>query len=236
LGLALFKFQFVVPLALIFLLRGKWKVIRGFASMASALGLLSLVAVGWAGIANYIHLLTVIASHPDNSSFGAAVDMATVQGFIHAVLGRVVSRLSVSLIVSLTSGLLILSTAWRWERVARSGLERTGDVIFAAAIIASLVTGLHMFTHDLSPLLLAMFVVLPVISDSRGAIPMMLTGCLILLWMPPFYFVLLAWHHIYLLFPILLLLIIGLMKIIVLPQQSSCPISAVGHLRQVPQA
>jgi hypothetical protein len=233
LGLALFKFQFVIPMALIFLFWGKWKVIRGFLSMASVLGILSLVAVGWAGLANYVRLLTAIASHPDNSSFGTAVDMATVQGFVHAVLGRVLNRVAVSLIVSLISGLLILSTAWQWKRAAHSGLDKADDVMFGAAIIVSLVTGLHMFTHDLSPLILAMLLALPNVAESSGTLPRMLTGCLILLWIPPLYFALLAWHHIYLLFPLLLSLKIGLMKIIVLPQPTLFPPTAVRHLREV---
>jgi hypothetical protein len=236
LGLGLFKFQFVIPLVLIFLLRGKWKVIRGFLTVSSLLGILSLVAVGWAGLAKYVALLTAIASHPDNSSFGAAVGMATVQGFVHAVLGRFVNPVTVSLIVSLISGLLILSTAWQWMRADRAGLGRADDVIFAAAIVVSLVTGLHMFTHDLSPLMLAMLVSLPDISESRGALPRMLTVCMILLWIPPLYFVLLAWHHIYLLFPLLLLLIVGMMRIAVLRQQTAVTVSGVGRLPEVTQA
>ena len=236
LGLALFKFQFVIPLALIFLFRGKWKVIRGFLSMASVLGILSLVAVGWVGVAKYVGLLMAITSHPDNSSYGAAVGMATVQGFVHAVLGRVVNPFAVSLIVWLTSGLLILSTAWQWKRAAHSVLERADNVMFGAAIIVSLVTGLHMFTHDLSPLMLTMFVALPAMWESRGALARMLTGCLILLWIPPLYFALLAWHRIYLLFPLLLLLILGLMKIVLSPRRSLLPASATGHLQEVTNA
>jgi Glycosyltransferase family 87 len=232
LGLALFKFQFVIPMVLIFLFLGKWKVIRGFLGMASVLGILSFVAVGWAGLANYVHLLTAIASQPDNSSFGAAVDMATVQGFVHAVLGRVLNHVTVSLIVSLISGLLIVSTAWQWKRATHSGLDKADDVMFGAAIIVSLVTGLHMFTHDLSPLILAMLVVLPNVVESRGTLPRVLTGCLILLWIPPLYFALLASHHIYLLFPLLLFLKVGLMKIVVLPQRTSFPLTGVRHLRE----
>ena len=229
---ALFKFQFVIPMVLIFLFLGKWKVIRGFLGMASVLGILSFVAVGWAGLANYVHLLTAIASQPDNSSFGAAVDMATVQGFVHAVLGRVLNHVTVSLIVSLISGLLIVSTAWQWKRATHSGLDKADDVMFGAAIIVSLVTGLHMFTHDLSPLILAMLVVLPNVVESRGTLPRVLTGCLILLWIPPLYFALLASHHIYLLFPLLLFLKVGLMKIVVLPQRTSFPLTGVRHLRE----
>ncbi len=49
LGLALFKFQFVVPLAVIFLLQRKWRFMKGFLATGTVLGVLSLVAVGFAG-------------------------------------------------------------------------------------------------------------------------------------------------------------------------------------------
>jgi hypothetical protein len=236
LGLALFKFQFVIPLALIFLFRARWRVIRGVLSMASLLGILSIIAVGWTGLANYVQLLSAIASHPENSSFGVAVGMATVQGFVHGVLGRVLDHIAISLIVSLISGVLIFSTAWQWKRASHSGLERAEDIMFGAAVIVSLTTGLHMFTYDLSPLILTMFVVLPAVSERRGPLRAMLTGCLVLLWTPPFYFVLLAWHHIYLLFPLLLLLIVGMMRIAVLRQQTAVTVSGVGRLPEVTQA
>src|SRR5260370_12170678 len=44
LGLALFKFQFVVPLAVIFLLQRQWRFMKGFLTIGTALGALSLVA------------------------------------------------------------------------------------------------------------------------------------------------------------------------------------------------
>src|SRR5712691_8292072 len=76
-GLGLFKFQFVIPFMLILLLQGKWRFMKGFLATATALGALSLGVVGWRGIISYIHLLMGVAAHPENSSYGAAIGMAT---------------------------------------------------------------------------------------------------------------------------------------------------------------
>ena len=213
LGLALIKFQFALPLVLILLLRRKWTFFRGFLTMAAALGVLSFVAVGWNGIWGYFQLITNVAVHPDNSSFGAAVGMATVEGFIHAMLRGELGRFVLFLIVSGISGSLILWTAMNWNRTERIGDRQSSDLMFAAAVVVSLVTGFHMFTHDLSPLMLAMLLVSAHLSSSPPALRFALRGCLTLFWIPPIYFTLLAWHSFYLLFPVLLFFAFGSIKL-----------------------
>src|SRR5262249_32648871 len=46
LGMGLFKFQFVLPFLLIFVLRKKWRFVAGFCTTAFILGLLSVAATG----------------------------------------------------------------------------------------------------------------------------------------------------------------------------------------------
>ena len=212
-GLALFKFQFAIPFVLILLLLRKWRFIKGFLATATALGVLSLVAVGWHGIISYIHLLLGITTHPDNSSYGAAIGMATVQGFVHALLGNVVSHAAVSLIVAGVSTFLILWTAWRWRKAGLAADGRTFDLMFAAAIVVSLVTGLHMFTHDLSPLMLAMLLVAGHFPGRSQALLRLILGTtLVMFWIPPLFFALLAWHSVYLWFPVLIVFLFGVLR------------------------
>jgi hypothetical protein len=224
LGLALFKFQFVVPLAVIFLLQRKWRFMKGFLATGTVLGVLSLVAVGWHGIISYIHLLVGIATHPDNSSYGAAIGTATVQGFAHALLGGVLGHAAVSLIVAGVSIFLILWTAWRWRKAdlatesrnfdRRDFDRRNFDLMFAAAIVVSLVTGFHMFTYDLSPLMLAMLLVAGHFPRRNQALLRMILGTtLVMFWIPPLYLALLAGHCVYLWFPVLMAFMIGTLKL-----------------------
>jgi hypothetical protein len=209
-GIALFKFQFAVPLACIFFLRGKWKIIQGFAAMALVLLAFSVTAVGWGGISSYVHLLTAVSSHPDNLSFGAAVDMATIQGFVHGAFGAILNKfVSMSCVIGI-SGLLILWTARSWNRREQLPDNSSNDLMFAAAVVISLITGFHMFTHDLSPMLLSMFLVAGHLSNSSKAVTRIaLMTCLILFWLAPIYFLLLSWHCMFLLVPVLAVFAIG---------------------------
>jgi hypothetical protein len=204
LALGLFKFQFIIPFAVIFLLRRKWRFLLGFAITALVLCALSLVAVGWAGIWSYYHLLTSIAAHPENSSFGAAVGMATVQGFAQTVLGKILSSGAVSLIVAAGSIFLVMYTVWRWRQTEDSGNSCTFDLMFAGAIAVSLLVGFHMFTHDLSPLMLALLLASAHLPGRHNALSLILRLTLVLFWIPPFYVALLTWHSVYLWFPVLL--------------------------------
>lgn len=205
LGLGLFKFQFVLPFALIFLLRRKRRFLGGFACSAAVLGALSLIAAGWRGILSYVRLLLSIGSKPANQSYGSAVDMPTLQGFVYAVLGNRVSVGTISFIVAVSSVLLVFLTAWRWRREERRSGNGSFDLMFAAALAVSLMTGFHMFTHDFAPLILAALLVLAHFPKrERSALRFALGATLVLLWLPPLYFALVALHRLYLMFPVLL--------------------------------
>jgi uncharacterized membrane protein len=78
--------------------------------------------------------------------------------------------------------------------------------MFAAAIAGSLLSGSHMFTHDFSPLVLAMFIALASLpSRSQRVLCAVMIFTLVLFWLPPAYFVLVAFHGMYLMCPVLLL-------------------------------
>lgn len=208
LGLGLFRFQFVVPFALIFLFRKQWRVLLGSVATSLFFALLSFLTVGWSGIATYIRFVLTIASNPQNQSYGSAVDMPTIHGLVYAVLGRAMNHAGLNVIVALLSLGLLGWVAWRW----RTADSKSTDLMFAASVAASLVSGSHMFTHDFSPLLLAMFLAAANVSGtsvtpqgSRYRFATLLV--LAILWAFPVYFLLVASHRMYLLCPVLLLFI-----------------------------
>jgi hypothetical protein len=205
LGLGLFKFQFVLPFALIFLLRAKWKFLAGFTISAAVLGVLSWIAVGWVGLFQYVHLLLAVGANPQNLSYGAAVDMPTLHGFAHAVLGRIASPAVISGVVAISSLVLIVFMAWRWRQQDAKPEGCSFDLMFAAALTVSLMTGVHMFTHDFSPLMLALLLVCAHLSGkTRRGLRTILGAALAIFWFPPVYFALVTWHCLYLMFPLLL--------------------------------
>jgi hypothetical protein len=204
-GLALMKFQFAVPFVLILFLARRWKFVKGFLVTGGALAAISLYAVGWSGIVSYLHLLTNISGHPDNASYGSAIGMATLQGLVHAMLGSVLAKSMVTAIVIGLSLGLIGWTAWLWCKVGRTAQEPAFDLMFSAAVVVSLVTGFHMFTHDLSPMMLAMLLVVAHFPQREQKwLRRIVAANLCLFWIPPLFFLLVARQSSYLWVPVLL--------------------------------
>jgi hypothetical protein len=205
LGLGLFKFQFVLPFAFIFLLRKRWRFLAGFAASSLLLTLISLVAVGWKGLVDYARFLLAISGNPQNLSYGSAVDMPTLYGLVYGLVGPRIGHTELNLVVVMLSVLLLGFVAWYWQ--SRDEHDSNG-LMFASAVAASLLTGSHMFTHDFSPLVLALFLVAANFPEKRYVgLRWTLMSTVVLFWTVPIYFLFVAWHCLYLLCPVLLLFV-----------------------------
>jgi len=201
LGLGLLKFQFVLPLAAIFLFRKRWRFLFGFATTAAFLVLLSVVGVGWRGLLDYIRFLLAIGSNPQNVSYGSGVDMPTIHGLVYAIVGHWLNPAVLNAVVAGLSVFLLGLVAWRWTSVGAGS-----RLMFAAAISASLLAGSHMFTHDFSPMLLAMFIVAAELNRLQMNVGRrILTITLVVFWIFPVYFLCVTWHCLFVMCPVLLL-------------------------------
>ena len=79
--------------------------------------------------------------------------------------------------------------------------QRAFYLMFAAAVVVSLVTGLHVFIYDLSRLLLAMLLVARHFATrSHADLRIVLGSMLVMLWMPPLFLLPLACNWVYLWF------------------------------------
>src|SRR5262249_44879795 len=67
-ALGLFKFQIVVPVALLFLLWEQWRFCVAFFSIAGALAGLSVCLTGYGASRDYAHSLFSIGSNPQSAS------------------------------------------------------------------------------------------------------------------------------------------------------------------------
>jgi len=203
LGLGLFKFQFVLPFVLIFLFRKQWRFLGGFCIAGFVLGILSLLTTGWHGIVTYVRFVLAIGTTPQNLSYGSAVDMPTIHGFVYAMLGGQLSHVGLSIsVLTLSVGFLFfIASNWNAPRESQGH-----NLMFAAAVAGSLLSGSHMFTHDFSPLLLGMFIALASLpSRSQHGLRVAMIVTLVVLWSPPVYFALVAVHGMYLVCPVLML-------------------------------
>jgi hypothetical protein len=202
LGLGLLKLQFVLPFAFIFLVRRKWRFLGGFAFSSLLLVVLSIIAVGWNGIVRYVRLLSDVNNNPQNLSYGSATDMPTIYGFVHAILGREIPPRGLNLLVACLSIALLAFVAWKWQSVAN---RKSSELMFAAAIATSLLAGSHMFTHDFSPLLLALFLAGANFPQQQyRGLRFALAAMMVLFWTFAIYFLCVAWHCLFLMCPILL--------------------------------
>ena len=205
-GVALLKFQFAAPFVIIFLLRRQWRFVVGFSLTGILSGLFSLLGIGWNGVADYLRLLSHIGNNPQNVSYGAAVDMPTLHGLIFAAAGRALGASAMNVVVAILSIALLAWVSWRWNATR-------WQTAFAGAIAASLLCGSHMFTHDFSPLGIAMFLAA---GSLRGVSRALRTGTFFILavfWMFPLYFLFVKWHCMYLMAIVLLALTLCCLRI-----------------------
>ena len=206
LGFGLIKFQFALPFFLVLLLRKKWRFAVGFSTSASLLALLSFVAVGREGLLDYGRLLLSIGSNPQNVSYGSGVDMPTINGFVYALLGNWLTHTELVVAVALLSLGLLGWLAFQWQSI--EAWSTSYDLMFAAALAASLLCGAHMFTHDFSPMILAILLIVADLAKTRGLqakLPTLATRVIVLLFCtPPIYFLFVKWHCLYLMAPVLL--------------------------------
>lgn len=214
LGLGLLKFQVVLPFALIFALRRRWRFLAGLATAAGVLGVVSLVAVGPAGVASYAHLLSDTFRHPDKWAYVTIKpsNMPTVRGFVTGVLGRVVSGYWLTGISASVSGCLILATAWLWDKQDRGA---NFDLMFAASVVVSLLTAPYLYPHDLTPMLLAMTLVVASPEwKRRSKARSLLAAMIAVLYGSAFYLApLLGREQLYLLTPVISLFAIAILSL-----------------------
>jgi hypothetical protein len=188
LGLGLFKFQLVLPFALIYLLRGKWRFLGGFAAVGLALCGLSISAIGPAGVTSYLTLLHNIMRHPVSSSYilGApSADMPNLRGLLSTVAPEGDTSVWADYAVALVSVPLILCAAWAGRRQDRQPGNGLG-LDFAVALVVSVLTGFHVHTYDLCLMLLAILLVIGSAQWSqKSAWRVTLNACILILYLPP---------------------------------------------------
>lgn len=155
LALALFKFQFALPFAVLIAIRRGWRFAGAFLLASAAIVLLCLAIVGVAGAESYIHLLSGVTSSIDKTLFAQTMSpppraMANLTGLVYACGGRFLSS---SMAFNAVSGLCSLALfAWCAYAVRRVDEKAA----FAIALLCSLLISYHFGFYDLTLLLLPM--------------------------------------------------------------------------------
>lgn len=154
LGLGLFRFTLVLPLALILAWRRPWKLMAGFGVTGGLMGLLSIAVVGWKAALHY----PSYAIRAERASMRQLTpwNMPNLRGLVSAVLrpvssGKIVAEIAV---------LLTLALLWyclrQWNRnAAGDGL----NLWFSLATVAAVLSSYHAYAYDLSVLLIPILLV-----------------------------------------------------------------------------
>jgi hypothetical protein len=117
LGLGLFKFQYVIPIALLFLVWRRWRITSGLLLCSSALAGLSVWIVGLRATGAFGRTLSVmstrLSSNPERMKYGTFPDhMPNLRGLIYAIAQHFsVTQIEVAVLVAICSAFVIVLAA-----------------------------------------------------------------------------------------------------------------------------
>jgi len=151
-GLGLFKFQIVIPIALLFLAWRRWRFSAGFALSGAVVGAGSLWLVGRAQVVVYSRSLismSVSGSHLDRFRYGIYPGvMPNLRGLISGLAGPHLPVFWIQAATFALSGLTLL-----WVKT-RAPWRQQGANALLLAITAGAVVSYHLYIHDMSVLLI----------------------------------------------------------------------------------
>ncbi len=188
LGLALFKFQLVLPFVLVLLVRRQWRAVTGFVVTAFGLLLVSASVVGWSGVLAYPGFVLGLS----RSGAQAGIDpraMPNLRGLIDGAL-HLADPPATLLIVALSIVLVALAALW-W----RGQAGRQFVLGFSLCLTVTIITSYHMLTHDLSLLILPVLLLAELLASGEvvGLARRLLVASIAVLFLTPLYAVLEFW-------------------------------------------
>jgi Glycosyltransferase family 87 len=188
LGLALFKFQLVLPFVLVLLLRRQWRAVAGFVVTAFALLLVSATVVGWSGVMAYPGFVLRL----NRSGAQAGIyprDMPNLRGLVAGSLHF--EGLPAALLIIATSIALVVLAAYWW----RVQPGRQFVLGFSLCLTVTSIISYHLLVHDLSLLILPVLLIAEqlVSGEIAGAARHLLIASLAALFFTPLYAVLQFW-------------------------------------------
>jgi Glycosyltransferase family 87 len=155
LGFALIKPQLVLPFAFLVMLRGRWRFMAGLVSSAVILTLISIVIAGPSVIIRYPRMLLQMNDPGHVATFHLFPEtMPNLRGLLTVLLGSAAPPSALNLSIGILSIALLI---WAGRQLA---WKRAFELSFALALVTTLLVSFHLLVHDLSLLILPMFLLL----------------------------------------------------------------------------
>ncbi|MCX7754063.1 MAG: DUF2029 domain-containing protein [Anaerolineales bacterium] len=164
LGLALLTLrpQFALPLAVPFLFRQR-RIWWWFVGMAALLVGYSVLMVGWKGVTDFLHLLTLTSSGETVLIHHA--DMYNLKGLLLRLLPQMSIETASGISWAAFALVLVCLCAW-WARAERVGFQH-----ISLAVTLSLFASPHLHYHDVSFLLIPTLGLLLTLTESNRLTP-----------------------------------------------------------------
>jgi glycosyl transferase family 87 len=143
LGLALFKFQLVLPFVIALWIAGRKRALPSFAMSAFALSVVSAVIVGWRGLLRYPGYLLAL-----NQSTGVGISpqlQMTLRGLLTLVVGRLPYPGRIHWVLAPVALGAIVYTGRLWRKAGSRFLAEG----FGLASIVGIVTSYYAYSYDL---------------------------------------------------------------------------------------
>jgi alpha-1,2-mannosyltransferase len=185
LALALFKFQLVLPLVVVLLVRRQWKAVAGFSVTASVLLLVSAAVVGWNGVRAYPEFVLRLNRSPAQAGIDPR-DMPNLRGLVTGSL-HLAGMPAILLIIALSIALVALVVrCWRVQPGQKFELG------FSLCLAVTTIVSYHLFVHDLSLLMLPILLLAEQLLAGQivGRARRLLAASLALLFLTPIYAIL----------------------------------------------
>lgn len=169
LGLGVFKLQVIVPIAMLFVLWRRWRVVAGLAISTTSMALLSVAVTGFAGVPAFLGSLVSVGGVTNSKLINFPIRlqvMSNLRGLISCALANSFSSGEIRAVVVLISAILMIALAVlvpaRWKNP------------LPIAITAAALVSYYLFVHDLSVLLIPILFLLeaaclPVLSERNFA-------------------------------------------------------------------
>jgi Glycosyltransferase family 87 len=187
LGLGLFKYHLILPLALVLMIWRGRRFILGFAASSSAVVLISLGLVGWKGVLEYPAYAWRVVSQP---AFGG-IPPGQLPSLFGLVGGwpfaqKIGSAVPVVVVAGSAALLMIVASLRKYARV-----EALFRLCFAGAVMTALLVGWSTNSYDLSLLVVPLAVIMncgferPLDRKSliAPAVPLLISPLWFFLWM-----------------------------------------------------
>jgi hypothetical protein len=166
LAFSLFKFHLVLPAYLILFVKGKWKVVKGSIYSGFLLFALSIVAVGVQGILGYLKMLSEVTGWTDRFNFNPS-KMPNIRGMLTHLLG--VHSPFINATSLILTGCIMAAVLMVWKGAWNQNSERF-DLQFSLTLMAGLLAGHYLYSHDQSMLVLPFFILLMIAQRVGGAV------------------------------------------------------------------